>query len=370
MKRKERILGMIFLAFSFFVLGGLLTFGTVVYSWFHYGSSHICPHSIIHNYTIQNADLIYLKKEASCTSKSVYYYSCLCGARGNSTFEIGNVNLEKHHFVSTEDLLTDICTNCGEIFQKSFVDLSKCENIISYSGLKEVEEDFVKEVINAIHNPNEYEEVIYKDEPHLNFTYSKKISSEAYYRIYGFFTFYFGDFNVWGSEYLKSNDFEWPHMFDIEMKEECIEVYIPVSSIPILREKRASYIKEAEIALANIYEGTETEMLLQICEYIKDYSILPGAACDSCTDFWNTQKATCLAYSMAFRQLAERLGIQCDIIVGYTVGDGYHAWNRVKLSDDTYKYYDLTWYITGNDAQYINANSLSHDGFWINSYCP
>lgn len=43
----------------------------------------------VHAFTLQNTDLEYLKSEATCTAKAVYYYSCECGERGTQTFEYG-----------------------------------------------------------------------------------------------------------------------------------------------------------------------------------------------------------------------------------------------------------------------------------------
>lgn len=43
-----------------------------------------------HSFTKQVAESKYLKSEATCTEKAVYYYSCECGERGTETFEYGD----------------------------------------------------------------------------------------------------------------------------------------------------------------------------------------------------------------------------------------------------------------------------------------
>lgn len=42
-----------------------------------------------HTYTEENTSATYLLKEATCTSAAVYYYSCQCGKKGNTTFISG-----------------------------------------------------------------------------------------------------------------------------------------------------------------------------------------------------------------------------------------------------------------------------------------
>lgn len=44
-----------------------------------------------HSFTIRNPKTSYRKSAASCTSKAVYYYSCVCGKKGTETFEYGGV---------------------------------------------------------------------------------------------------------------------------------------------------------------------------------------------------------------------------------------------------------------------------------------
>lgn len=65
----------------------------------------------------------YLKSEATCINKAIYYKSCICGAQGTETFEYGKT---LGHDVSTTYASDEtghwlICTRdgCGEQFGKS-----------------------------------------------------------------------------------------------------------------------------------------------------------------------------------------------------------------------------------------------------------
>lgn len=57
----------------------------------------------VHTYNKQVAESRYLKSEATCTQKAVYYYSCACGEAGTKTFEYGDLG---HKFAD------GICSVC------------------------------------------------------------------------------------------------------------------------------------------------------------------------------------------------------------------------------------------------------------------
>ena len=59
----------------------------------------------VHSFDKQVVSEEYLAKEATCTEKAKYYYSCECGAKGTKTFEYGSAT--NHNFVS------EVCTHCG-----------------------------------------------------------------------------------------------------------------------------------------------------------------------------------------------------------------------------------------------------------------
>ena len=52
-------------------------------------STEPAPHE--HDFTLEVIENAYLKAEATCTSKAVYYYACACGEQGEMTFEYGAI---------------------------------------------------------------------------------------------------------------------------------------------------------------------------------------------------------------------------------------------------------------------------------------
>ena len=51
--------------------------------------------------------------------------------------------------------------------------------------------------------------------------------------------------------------------------------------------------------------------------------------------------ALCEGYSRAFKLLCNKVGIECDLVVGHSNGEG-HMWNRVNI-DKKHSYVDVTW---------------------------
>ena len=68
-----------------------------------------------HSFT-KRVDERYLKSKATCTAKAVYYYSCSCGAIGNSTFEYGELAEHTAMYFWSNDRTGHWheCSTCGK----------------------------------------------------------------------------------------------------------------------------------------------------------------------------------------------------------------------------------------------------------------
>jgi Zn ribbon nucleic-acid-binding protein len=80
-----------------------------------------------HTFDQQKTTAKYMKSAASCTERAVYYYSCLCGEKGEETFEYGSEpsGHEFSEWYTTEEMtFTEAevkeheCTKCGETEEK------------------------------------------------------------------------------------------------------------------------------------------------------------------------------------------------------------------------------------------------------------
>ncbi len=78
-----------------------------------------------HSFTKEVVDAKYLKSEATCTAKAVYYKSCECGEAGTETFETGTTLA--HSLTKTNATLPS-CTESGNI---DYWTCSSCNSIFS-----------------------------------------------------------------------------------------------------------------------------------------------------------------------------------------------------------------------------------------------
>ena len=51
-------------------------------------------------------------------------------------------------------------------------------------------------------------------------------------------------------------------------------------------------------------------------------------------------KCVCTGYAAAFKLLAEEAGLEAIVVTGYLDGNLSHAWNKVKIDDETF--YEIT----------------------------
>ena len=70
---------------------------------------------ISHTYDQKNTHAQYLKSKATCAKKAVYYYSCVCGKAGESTFESGETlpHTPAEKWSSDDNGHWHACTACG-----------------------------------------------------------------------------------------------------------------------------------------------------------------------------------------------------------------------------------------------------------------
>ena len=120
-----------------------------------------------------------------------------------------------------------------------------------------------------------------------------------------------------------------------------------------------------DAVLSTFTTGSEEHILKQISEYLKNNIVYTNNNFDLSNAL--NGKSVCNGYALAFNIMANRAGITSDMCIG-TVKGIYHAWNRVTLSDGTYRFYDITFYDTGGGSKYINSKTNFHGSYLINDY--
>ena len=116
----------------------------------------------------------------------------------------------------------------------------------------------------------------------------------------------------------------------------------------VSKSERNKMRKVLEDTVASITAKTEEiEGQFNKEKFINDY-ICENTEYDSKDKFINTaygclvnKKALCEGYSRAFKLLCNKVGIECDLIVGKADGEG-HMWNSVNI-DGMHSYVDVTW---------------------------
>lgn len=133
---------------------------------------------------------------------------------------------------------------------------------------------------------------------------------------------------------------------------------------------RAAQIEQAaEAFLADVPDGDdytrvkylyekmirETDYDLNASDNQNIYSVLVGGA------------SVCQGYAKTMQYLANRLGIECTLVIGTVTGGERHAWNLMRM-DGEYYYVDPTWGDISYQAQetdYENLPEISYDYFGV-----
>ncbi len=94
-----------------------------------------------HSYDQTVVDADYLKSDATCTSKAVYYKSCVCGKKGTDTFTSGEVDTDNHDFEngtwqSDENGHWKKCSRCEAIDEKTKAEHSYDQTVVDADYLK------------------------------------------------------------------------------------------------------------------------------------------------------------------------------------------------------------------------------------------
>lgn len=147
-----------------------------------------------------------------------------------------------------------------------------------------------------------------------------------------------------------------------------VSVEIDSTDMEAVRGKETAYRTEVDRLVAEVEGKTAEEKirffhdyLASHCEY--DYSLTKSRAYDCMV----TGSSVCNGYAAAFYNLCSAAGLEANYISGtaFVQGEGNipHAWNRVKLEDGQWRYYDVTWDDSTSSYQYygLTEAEMSRD---------
>ena len=78
--------------------------------------------------------------------------------------------------------------------------------------------------------------------------------------------------------------------------------------------RKINLIKTEEI-LVTFKEGSETDRLMQISNFILENCEYVNALNTDISTFWDKEYGSCTTFALTFKHFANRLGIKCDLII-------------------------------------------------------
>lgn len=227
------------------------------------------------------------------------------------------------------------------------IDLSDYDNIVvDTSCLSDDARIIIEKVVHIANNPDLYSGY------DVTIELDRHIGIEEYTEATGFLMIYFG---------IEEED-----VFDINSdvsKSKPSTLTITLDKIEKFEAHRAKYLQKTESALSTFKEGSETEKLMQIANYILSNSKYKNIQNTSLEDFWDKGTCDCVTYSMLLKQFANRLGIQCDLIISPGSNGINHTYNRVVLNDGSIRYYDLT-----RPNRFVNVEKIDTVDYDVNNF--
>lgn len=117
------------------------------------------------------------------------------------------------------------------------------------------------------------------------------------------------------------------------------------TSITVGYVNTATDMANADKVMTTIVNGAKAKTTsIEKAKYVHDYLISNSAydyelKSSTIYDLLMNKKGTCRAYSLAFKDAMDKLGIECVVVVQ---DDKLHSWNQVKIDGKWYNV-DVTW---------------------------
>ena len=184
-------------------------------------------------------------------------------------------------------------------------------------------------------------------------------SFESYYKVASYFYVYYGQKRAVDETFdiVNYQDSDGTHSVYIRMRYDDIREF---------ETELAKNKQKIDSILSTFNAGSEQEILRQIADYLRNNITYTNNYYDLSNAL--AGRSVCNGYALAFNAMANRAGITTDMCIGKVNGI-YHAWNRVTLSDGSYRFYDITFYDSNGNAKYLHSKTSPHtNNYLINDY--
>ncbi len=255
-----------------------------------------------------------------------YWRMSWLGLYHGTTFRMFRTLWQKISNVGSDIIYTcrNTLNNTSLIFKKK-IDIDNYEENYHQTYKYPETEEIIKLVHDIVNNPDNYPETI-------THTFYYNVKFEAYLETRTILMFYFMD---------ESKSFV--HFgTSIDNGNIITPVTLDKQTLLDANETRKKHLTKVESVLSDMKSGSDIQVLMQISEYIINncqYSLVFEDA--QIEQFWNGS-GNDRTYAMAFQLFAQRLGYECDIVMAPMETGINHVFNRVKLSNGNYRYFDLT----------------------------
>jgi hypothetical protein len=260
-----------------------------------------------------------------------------------------NIHVILQSFVNEEQYPISNLHNQIIVTETPLVNINDYQTINDYSWLNDMSQDIVSHMFNIIEDSSMYELDNYLGYDGYIFVYEYEMDPIWYNELYSYLSIYFLD--------------ESTNIFGIYVEDGVTTVVIRKDELFAAEYKRQDSMNEVENVLSTyIHEGSETEKLIQIVDWINRYTLYRNVESNQHV-FWHRKTGDCVSYAMIFKQFCDRLGIKSDVIYIQDASTNGRLYNRVTLKDGTVKFYDI-------GEKIVDSDDIYHQGYYVNLFLP
>ncbi len=218
-----------------------------------------------------------------------------------------------------------------------------------YSWMHETPRFIVDEMMGILDNPDKYIKSNYLGNEGYIYVYNYQWEPMWYEELHSYASIYFLD--------------ESPDMLCLYTDDNVTTIVINHDELFSAEYKREDSMREVEKVISTqIHEGTETEKLIQIVDWMRHTTLYRNAESTQHV-FWHRKTGDCVTYAMIFKQFCDRLNIACDIVYIQDASTNGRLYNRVTLQDGSQKFYDV-------GEQIVDSDNIYNQGYYLNLFLP
>lgn len=177
-----------------------------------------------------------------------------------------------------------------------------------------------------------------KDEQPNNISYKwtidQPIDYEDYESIVSYFEIYYSVFDK--------------NFLDVNTNDTSTTLILHMNVLYEMENERKILTNSTNAIVSTMQDGDKSSVAANFAKYINSqYSVYMGITKINLDELEPGRYISSYAASVMFKNMCDAAGIQCDVISGYIDHNSPHVWNRIKLDDGTYRYFDMLYYTRG-----------------------